>query len=122
MPAVLEARAQAKSLLSPLGVPVLYADATRPASGEYIVLTLVSAPPVGTFEGRAYNVVELQIDVWTLAKSDSRAGVLGEQAENALDAAGWTLRPSGQPLTHEGQRDAGGNLWYRYRFGAEREF
>lgn len=116
MSAVLSTRKAVKDMLAPLGVPVLYADAVKPTAGEYFILTVPSAPTVDDFKGMAYRVPRIQVDLWTLSMNDTRAGTLGEQALQLFNSPAWRIRVSAQPLTHEGQRDAGGKLWYRHSF------
>lgn len=116
MSALLATRKAVKDTLAPLGVPVLYADATKPTAGEYFILTLISAPTVDDWSGLAYRTPRIQVDLWTFSTSDTRAGTLGEQALQLFNGAAWRIRVSAQPLTHEGQRDASGRLWYRHSF------
>lgn len=116
MSALLAVRKAVKDTLTPLGVPVLYADAVKPTAGEYFILTVISAPGVDDWAGLAYRTPRIQVDLWTLSASDTRAGTLGEQALQLFNGPPWRIRVSAQPLTHEGQRDAANKLWYRHSF------
>ena len=116
MSAPLSVRKAVKDVLTPLGVPVLYADATMPTTGEYFVLTPISAPVTDDWGGITYQSVRVQVDLWCYGTSDSRAGTLGEQAMRLFDNASWRVIVSGQPLSFEGERDSTGKRWFRSSF------
>ena len=121
MSAPLSVRKAVKDVLAPLGVPVLYADATMPTTGEYFVLTVISAPVTDDWGGVAYQGVRVQCDLWTYSVSDTRAGTLGEQAMRLFDGKPWRVIVSGQPLSFEGERDSTGKRWFRSSFDVTRE-
>ena len=113
----LTARTAARTALQ--GVPelagkIFYPDQARPADATlYARLTVISNPPVNDFQGEAYAVVRAQVDVYSLSTTDSQALSTAEKARVALTAAGFRRVGGGQPITHEGQRDPQGRLWYR---------
>ncbi len=122
MLSVLNARNHARDALASVGVPVLNPEDSPPASGPYIVLTVISAPAVNDWGGEVYSPVRLQVDVWGLTATASTVALKAEDARKALEGAGWTRVGGGQPLTHEGEKDAQGRRWHRASFDVTREF
>lgn len=134
MSAELQARKEAKDILrltlfkrNPDGtytttpLPVLYAGEDQPASGEYVILSVISAPVIGDMSGYAYQRVRLQVDVWQLAISDTDVSLWGGKALRALSDAGWNAQ-AGTLYAPEGQKDANGRRWMRYGFDVIREY
>lgn len=124
MPAELTARREARDVLlnavNPL--PVIYGGNDPPAAAlKYAVLTVISAPTVGTMAGYAYSRVRLQVDVWSYEATDSAVGTLGSQAALALDSAGWNLQ-EGRLWPPEGPKGSKGERWQRYMLSVTREY
>lgn len=123
MSAELQARKEVKDLITVTvpDVPVVWAGMDQPTSGEYVVLTVVSAPVINTFDGYAFQRVRVQVDVWHLSGSDSTVGTHGGWIMQALSDAGWNVQ-AGNLYPPEGQKDSAGKRWQRYGLDAIREF
>lgn len=124
MPAELTARADARAVLlnaiNPL--PVIYAGHDLPTGAlKYAVLTVISAPVVGTMAGYAYSRVRLQVDVWSYEAYDTAIGTIGSQAALALDGAGWDVQ-EGRLWPPEGPKGPNKERWQRYMLSAIRDY
>lgn len=111
----LEAFAQVKSLLKTAVAPalVLAPYERAPTSGRYIVVSIVSAPPVDDMGGEAYALVRIQVDVWGLDASPVAVGQLAELCRDLLTESGWRRVSSGRPpQSFTGTPDATGKLWH----------
>lgn len=111
----LEAFAAVKNLIrsAVTPAPVLAPYERAPAGGRYVVVSVVSAPPVDDMGGEAYALVRIQVDVWGLDASPVAVGQLAETCRELLTEAGWRRVSSGRPpQSFTGTADAAGKLWH----------